>query len=518
MKTDLYTDDPDEIKVYGKGGCSISDYWGELGKLPVCATPSPTPTPAATPVPTNRPAVLENGNADNGTENWRAWSTYGGTVNVVNEDGNNVIEFVPAKQIYSSVSYEVQDYVLNNPSVLSGGYGAGYYKVSFRAKAAEDKSGKFSITFSSQTTTSGQYYSAASVITMIDEWTTYDIIIEVTETVHNVWVTNGCNEIGLRFDASGKDSAYINEDYFTYYVDDVVITRYTPTPKPDEAELKGAQVDVGSTLTLNFAAALGADVKDATMKITRNGKEEIVTGTEDENGLFVFKYAGINAQCMNEEVTAEIIKDGKVLSTKTYSIRQNAENLYNNKPANHNEEQHEALKKFLANMLAYGAACQDYRDYKEDELVTKGLEEWAISDSLEAPEDNREIAKDTNTTKGARITSLNVNISSEYKLVFKFDLDKETYGDRLKVYLGDKDITNEIEDNKYTTAGIKANQNDMLFNVTIKLNGEVVSDVKYSVNSYIANKYGDSKVGNIVKAIHSYGEAAKAYQKIAPKN
>ena len=58
----------------------------------------------------------------------------------------------------------------------------------------------------------------------------------------------------------------------------------------------------------------------------------------------------------------------------------------------------------------------------------------------------------------------------------------------------------------------------MLFNVTIKLNGEVVSDVKYSVNSYIANKYGDSKVGNIVKAIHSYGEAAKAYQKIAPKN
>ena len=290
----------------------------------------------------------------------------------------------------------------------------------------------------------------------------------------------------------------------------------------DTAEFAGAQVDVGSTLTMNFHTELGENVAEgAKLVVTRNGRVEEITETKTVDGKTVFSYAGVNAQCMNDEITAQIVDgEGNVVSAKTYTFKENAVNLYNNRPyidedTPYSDEQYAALKKFLATMLNYGAESQKHQNYKEDQLVTKDLDWTELKEEAPGAPTVENPVKSGNDKAGAQVTSVGMNIGSEYKLYFKFNnFDSENYRVFFVVGGEEKEITNEIDAGRYDTAGIKAHENDKVFTVKIveKNNVEnVVSQVNYSVNNYINKKYSSSNVGDIVKSIHSYGVAAEAY-------
>lgn len=258
----------------------------------------------------------------------------------------------------------------------------------------------------------------------------------------------------------------------------------------------GANLELGSTLTVNYATNLGAEYADAYMKVTRNGN---VTEIPYTNGTFA--YEGINAQCMGDDIIAEIILDGKVIFThKTYSIKDYALRMYGSDAE---------LNTLLADMLAYGAASQRHTGYKTDAIVNADIT-WATT-SFDATklEPVRVVGdrKDANNY----IRSVGMNISNVYKLYFKFELAaaKGEY----TVKLDGVDVTDKVDGGVLYTDAIKATGNKTPYTVELLIGETVVSTVEYNVDAYINSKYENSTVVDIVKAIANYGQAAEAYAK-----
>ena len=267
--------------------------------------------------------------------------------------------------------------------------------------------------------------------------------------------------------------------------------KVTPGYNIPEVAIEGANVEIGATLTAIYKTNVTGE---ATMRFTRNGN---VTEVTSNNGLFA--YEGINAQCMGDTIKAELIVDGKVVFVfDGYSLKDYAIRIYGSEGSE--------LDTLLADMLAYGAASQKHTGYKTDELVTDGIT-WATS-TFDVSKLNP-VRNIEGNDKAAKIKSVGVNISNVYKLYFKFEgLEGTNYA----VKLNGDDVTGKVDGGVLYTDAIKATENAKQFKVELLVDGEVVSTVTYNLDSYINQKYQNSTVVDIVKAIANYGQAAVAYQ------
>jgi hypothetical protein len=79
------------------------------------------------------------------------------------------------------------------------------------------------------------------------------------------------------------------------------------------------------------------------------------------------------------------------------------------------------------------------------------------------------------------------------------------------LYLGETDITNELVDGVYKTAGIAPTDFDKVFNFTVKNGDETVATFALSVNDYISANKDSESMGNLVKALYNYGVSAEEY-------
>jgi hypothetical protein len=86
------------------------------------------------------------------------------------------------------------------------------------------------------------------------------------------------------------------------------------------------------------------------------------------------------------------------------------------------------------------------------------------------------------------------------------------------LYLGETDITNELVDGIYKTAGIAPTDFDNVFNFTVKNGDETVATFALSVNDYISAKKDSESMGNLVKALYNYGVSAEIYNHIKAGN
>lgn len=282
------------------------------------------------------------------------------------------------------------------------------------------------------------------------------------------------------------------------------VTYNTITELPKE-KIQGASLDLGETLTLNYYASLW-DNLDATIKVTRNGKSEVLQGVYDnETGMYKFSYSGITPQCMTDIIKAELIVDGKVISIKdNYSVKSYADNLMS-KSAEDNgltENQYSALKTLLSDMLVYGAEAQKHMGYNTETLATDSVS-WLVPSTFVTPAGVK--ITTGNTDENNKVLGLGVQISNVNRIYFRVNVTEA------EIYLDEKLITPNAE-NKIYTSDIKATEFDKVYTLTIVKDSTTIAEIQYNVNAYIESKNASTTVGSIVKALNNYGVSAKAYR------
>ncbi len=270
-----------------------------------------------------------------------------------------------------------------------------------------------------------------------------------------------------------------------------------------ENKLTGANLEIGSSLTVNYFATVRDGITNPVLRVTRNSDVKLVEGVIQPDGTYKFAYKGINAQCMGDNIKAELLfGDALIAWQNDYSVKTYANNQYA-------ETDSEALKQLLNDMLIYGAAVQNYLGYKTDALATAGLDWTPVSKDYVVPTYTREATQVKD--QPYRVSAVGLYISNVNKIYFKLgfnDVENVT----ITLTKNGKEVDYMLEGNLVYTEEILATGYGDDFTLTIKNGETVVSTVSYDVNAYIFAK-GESTapVGDLVRAMNNYGMSAKAY-------
>lgn len=277
------------------------------------------------------PRETVNGNAENGTKGWDTFREIPGSTIEQVEGGANgtahAIKFsVGNGNKWASIAFNMGPSIIKDEVNGYCGGGADTYKLTFWAKAAKDKGGKFKVLLNSQfhkkdkdavkkALTDEQYkeiediasatYITCSAITMTDEWQKFEVEIPVSENYLKLmsklysFGKKDAYELILRLDGTVDGGAFTNST-FEYYVDEVTIVsasaatptpgdEATPTPTPKKAT--GVKVTFNDDVTFadptamyfntdtNGGVTSVADIKNnqitKTFKIKNHGEETI---------------------------------------------------------------------------------------------------------------------------------------------------------------------------------------------------------------------------------------------------
>ncbi len=272
--------------------------------------------------------------------------------------------------------------------------------------------------------------------------------------------------------------------------------------------LQGANLDIGSSLTLNYYADLDEEHQDAVLSVTRNNKTvEIESVYDSLTGMYKFRYTDINPQCMVDNIKAELIYNGEVISTRdNYSVKSYADNLAKKTAAelNMSDAKYNALVSLLSDMLVYGDESQKYQQHNLTEYATEGIT-WLNASEFTVPTDGVRKIVLGNSDVNNRVEASGVYVANVNKIYFRVNIT-----DDVTVLVDGKEVTPDSEGKVYTE-DILATGFSTVHTVELVKDGEIISRVEYNVNAYIQTKYNTDSVGTIVKALSNYGASAKAY-------
>ena len=297
---------------------------------------------------------------------------------------------------------------------------------------------------------------------------------------------------------------------------DVQIYKYVEASSSDEdVKISAASMTVGTTLAMNYYVS-GFKSTDYYMVFTMNGIEsERITGIE-KNGYLVFSFENIAPQFMTDNIAAVLYdSEGNILAELSeYSIKAYLTKVIEYYSTN------EEMMDLVADMLRYGAAAQQYKNYKADALVTDGLDIDGFGSGKTVTEaDNlRNLTAEEETGINSEIytlTALGVRFDFDNKIYVKFKTDDLA---NVTVKFNGTDVTANAQsagDGIYViyTDGISATQFDKLYTVQLYVGEVLHQTATYSVNSYVYAKHNSSNtnLAALVDALYNYGKSAKAY-------
>ena len=253
----------------------------------------------------------------------------------------------------------------------------------------------------------------------------------------------------------------------------------------------GQQLNVGGDLSMKYyvtAFGDGVSTETLTMEFLFLGKKTEVSGVYDsETRMYVFTLDGINPQCMGDEIDAYLLLDGEEKANKLdYTVEENLLAL------REKYKDDTALVALVNDILAYGSAASEYKGYGS-------MTDDYVSSDREIPT--------TNVAPSDAFTGYTVTFGQMNYIKIRVNL-----ADGNTLYLGETDITNELVDGIYKTAGIAPTDFDNVFNFTVKNGDETVATFALSVNDYISAMQNDASIGNLVKALYNYGVSAEVYE------
>ena len=280
---------------------------------------------------------------------------------------------------------------------------------------------------------------------------------------------------------------------------------------PAENKLTGANVLLGASLTINYYATLDSASTNAVLKVTMNDKVTYLGAKKaDEPGKYKFVFEGIAPQCMGDNIKAELIVDGEVVSTKDdYSILANVTSA---------SVMNSETEQLIYDLLAYGAAAQKYTGYKMDSLVNKGYEDKTLAGKLTIENDDRGY---TDPLEDARFTAAGVhhaNINSIYVKFIADDITNTTITiDGKPAVVEACEITDPTTKDTVSgyivySEGIKVIDFDKVYTFAITT-ATGTQTLSYSINAYAYQKIvsDDAATANLAHALYAYGVSAENY-------
>ncbi|MBO4362819.1 MAG: hypothetical protein J5912_00380, partial [Clostridia bacterium] len=219
-------------------------------------------------------------------------------------------------------------------------------------------------------------------------------------------------------------------------------------------------------------------------------------------------------------------KDGETIKSKIdeYSIRNYCKNILNNETYA-TADTYAKLRTLLVDLVNYGAAAQEYINYRVDDLCNNFLtEEQAAMATPEVPELTDRLSSTDFESPDVVFKGITIRLDAAVSIRYGFDAE---YADGLAPVFTNsngKQSTALVLDNtdpRYSGAyctyysGYNFSQMDNPVTLTVySAEGEAVSKtVTFSINSYLSRHVNDSnaKVANICRALAKLGDSAKAF-------
>jgi uncharacterized repeat protein (TIGR02543 family) len=280
-------------------------------------------------------------------------------------------------------------------------------------------------------------------------------------------------------------------------------------PEEGEGILNGANVTIGTDLTMNYHATVNPG-DNVSMVITMNGKEVVISG-ETENGInYVFDYQNIAPHLMSSNISAQLVVNGKVSVEKTeYSVYENLVNTFNRATS-------VELKTLVADTLNYGAMAQAYKNHDVENLVNNNVDIMAYASNFETLTETDFTNVTENAVEGFKISGAGVYFDFVNNVYIKFKAGADF---RVTISTDGKEEApaDEIKfDGTYYraySAGISALDFDKVYTFKLYSGATLVQTVNYSVKTFVYNKQnGGDATANLAKALYTYGSATVAYK------
>ena len=318
---------------------------------------------------------------------------------------------------------------------------------------------------------------------------TENVVIVKNEEYYNIYNAE------KKYFALHSNTDYDYVKFYAGFIFNITFVEYT--------EIVSANLTVGETLTMNYKVAMDDSFADAKMTFTMAGNTTTVAGVPEGN-VYVYSLQ-IAPQHMGEEIKAELKKlDGTVLASKeSYSVKAYAEYQLANST-------NDTLKQLVVDMLYYGKAAQEYKNYKTNELVTEFL-----ADITGAPTQNTAAPTTTDfelvnelaagSTYPAYFVGAGVRFGADNKIFVELSTVEN-------VTLEVNGVEVELNGTTYYTDGLKATQFGDTFTFELYCDGVLMQTLTYSVNAY-AYQFagGNDAMANLAIALYNYGQSAGNY-------
>ena len=323
-----------------------------------------------------------------------------------------------------------------------------------------------------------------------------NILIEMVEGAYRFYATVDGDSCQLLLNAGG-DTKYIK----FYKKSNATQTNYAQdiTLKAVELpEIDSASVTLGEDVALNYYVTMADGLNNVTMNFTMNGEVYDRTLAQQTDGRYKVSLE-LPPQYMANEITVELIYNNAVIETMVYSVKQYAEDMLGK--ADSSDE----LKQLLTDMLYYGAAAQNYKNYNVENLATNGVENLGAPSGV--------------TPETTDFTLVNNETGGEYPAYFKgagvrFDAVNSIYvklstTENVTLKINGEDVA--VNGTTVYTDGIKATEFGTTYTFELYCDGVLMQTLTYSVNAYAYAKQGESAMGELALALYRYGKSAKAY-------
>lgn len=294
-----------------------------------------------------------------------------------------------------------------------------------------------------------------------------------------------------------------------------------------ELKIKAASLSLESSMTMNFKVpkTVANIFEYPYMVFECNGEKETITEYNIQGEYIVFSYDGISPQMMNDEVTATICSEYNGVryegETKSLSVKGYVDKLL----PSCQDDSYASLRTLLIDLLNYGAAAQEYMNYKTNNLVNEHLTDeqksWATSSNLELTNvTNKEYKVIENPLVVWNAAGLILDNSVTIKAKFTAEDIQDLV---VKVSCKEREFTytnNDFVDNGDGTYYVYCNEiyademSENIFLTVYKDNNICSNTTLFSVESYvkvIQNNYKDTPIGSLTDAMIRYGKSAKKY-------
>ncbi|MBQ6816469.1 MAG: leucine-rich repeat domain-containing protein [Clostridia bacterium] len=332
------------------------------------------------------------------------------------------------------------------------------------------------------------------------------------------------------FDGWQQQKTEITEPLAVQLLQDVPITCIA-----DEIGFDYASITVTNSIAINFKTSkedldiLGHTEPYAVFKM--NDKEFKVeydpenVSQIDGKDYYVFDFKNIAPHRLGDTVEATLFykNSGEVYEGQTiqYSVKQYCYDQINNAFGIRSR----LLRIALVDLLYYGAASQDYMDYKEDDLVTNDL--TAAQKALrttKTPNLTSCMAMGDLDNPTVNWTSVGLNLRDSVNIRFKIATTEDINDLKLVVtgenggvweltYQNNPDAFIKSGNEYYIMfGGLNAMQMREEIDATFYVGDKQVSKtLHYSIETYAARNIGQSAVADILKATMIYGDSVYNY-------